>query len=133
MEIWKIIENYPNHEISNFGNVRSKDVTKIVNCRWGGLTEKKYKGKVLKPFRCGDYLGIRLAMKDKNLYLHRLVAQHFVHGDRSLFVNHKDGNKHNNHVQNLEWVTGSQNMKHSTHVLGNTKGQFKKKGLSFVY
>jgi hypothetical protein len=132
MEIWRIIENYHNHEISNFGNIRSKDVVRIVKCRWGGLVQKKYKGKVLKPFKVGNYLGIRFVINDKNHYIHRLVAQHFVNGDASLFVNHKDGNKHNNHFENLEWVTGSQNMKHSTHVLGNTKGQFKKKGLSFV-
>lgn len=132
MEIWRQIDGYENHEISNLGNIRSKDVVRIVNGRWGKLCEKKYKGKLLKPYKAGNYLGIRLAMGDKNLYIHRLVAQAFVNGDKSLCVNHKDGNKHNNHYENLEWVTHSQNMKHSTHVLGKTKGQFKKKGLSFV-
>ena len=131
MEIWRAIDNYPNHEISNYGNVRSKDVVKVVVGRWGGLHKRRYKGKVLKPFNAGLYLGIRLAMGDVNLYIHRLVAYAFVDGNKNLCVNHKDGNKYNNHYENLEFVTHSQNMIHSTHVLKNTKGQFKKKGVIF--
>lgn len=55
------------------------------------------------------------AFRFKNvLYLtHRLVAEAFVEGDNTLEVNHIDGNKLNCHYSNLEWVTPSQNVKHS--------------------
>ena len=46
-------------------------------------------------------------------YIHRAVAQMFLDGDNSLQVNHKDGNKAHNNVENLEWVTGSSNIKHA--------------------
>ena len=53
--------------------------------------------------------------KNKMFTVHRLVALHFVPGrtnERDV-VNHKDGNKNNNHVSNLEWVTYSENNKHA--------------------
>lgn len=46
-------------------------------------------------------------------YIHRAVAQMFLDGDHKLQVNHKDGNKAHNHVDNLEWTTGSANIKHA--------------------
>lgn len=46
-------------------------------------------------------------------YIHRLVAECFVDGDKSLTVNHKDGNKVNNHKSNLEWISNADNLRHS--------------------
>ena len=63
-------------------------------------------------------------MGGANYYIHRLVAEHFLDGDHTLQVNHIDGDKTNNMVINLEFVTASQNMLHSTYVLNNRKGQF---------
>ena len=52
---------------------------------------------------------------------HRAVAEAFIRKvDGKLYVNHKDGDKSNNNVQNLEWCTCSENMAHAFHVLGRS-------------
>jgi hypothetical protein len=62
----------------------------------------------------------------KTFLVHRLVAFAFVDGDTSLTVNHKDGDKTNNVSSNLEWITQSENTKHSFQTgLANTSTQFK--------
>jgi len=56
---------------------------------------------------------------------HREVAKHFIpNPDNKLYINHKDGNKANNHVNNLEWVTAQENQ---THALANGLATLKKK------
>jgi hypothetical protein len=53
-------------------------------------------------------------IKGKWYYSHRLVASHYINNPNSLSdVNHKDGNKSNNHVDNLEWCSHRDNIKHS--------------------
>lgn len=51
--------------------------------------------------------------KRKMMLVHRAVAMAWISGDHSLTVNHKDGNKSNNCVENLEWISGSENLSHS--------------------
>ena len=60
--------------------------------------------------------------KTKGFGVHQIVARQFVENDdkeHKIQVNHKDGNKANNHVENLEWVTPKENMQHSVNILGN--------------
>lgn len=62
--------------------------------------------------------------KRKTLTIHSAIAKSFL-GDKTLeglVVNHKDGNKLNNCLDNLEWVTSKENMIHSSHILGNCIG-----------
>lgn len=62
------------------------------------------------------YLSVNLSLNEikKTHLVHRLVAQSFIHREDNMKeVNHKDGNKLNNNVENLEWCTASYNMKHS--------------------
>ena len=74
-------------------------------------------GRELHPIVTQDgYLKVGLTKKGetKKFYLHRLVAQHFICNPNNLpQVNHKDGNKFNNDVSNLEWCTKEQNQEHA--------------------
>lgn len=75
-------------------------------------TQRKY----LKQSLVGGYLSIGLRINNKTVtsFIHRLVATSFVVcPDETYIVNHKDGNKTNNHVDNLEWVSLSENGKHA--------------------
>lgn len=62
--------------------------------------------------------------RPKSFLVHRLIAEAFL-GSSDLQINHKDGNKTNNRVSNLEWVTHQENVDHARHVLG--KDQFGEK------
>ena len=101
MEIWKKINGYYNYEVSNYGRIRSKN-------------------KILKPQLKGNgYLQISLCVngKCKTFLLHRLIAETFIpNPDNYKEVNHKDENKCNNNVSNLEWCTRSYNMKYGNQI-----------------
>lgn len=63
--------------------------------------------------------------KRKTMPIHSAVAKSFL-GDKTiegLVVNHKDGNKQNNHISNLEWVTPKENIRHSVDILGKNVGE----------
>ena len=64
----------------------------------------------------GGYLTVRLSKKgkDSTIYVHRLLGFAFIpNPDAKPMINHKDGNKLNNSISNLEWVTHAENMKHA--------------------
>jgi hypothetical protein len=110
MEIWKDINGYEGYyQISNQGNVRSID-------RFDGVHDRK--GTIIKPsLKQNGYLqvGLRMHSKRKWIGVHRLVAIHFIENPNNKpQVNHIDGNKQNNTINNLEWVTAKENQNHAT-------------------
>ena len=95
-EQWKPIENYPEYEVSTMGRVRNI------------LT-----GHILKPYDDGrGYLRVKLHRA--NLRVHILVAKSFIpNPENKPEVNHKKGKKNDPRASQLEWVTPSENVKHS--------------------
>lgn len=105
-EIWKSIPNYEGlYEISNFGRVKSLKKNLIMNC---SIRNTRYNSTYL--YKLGN---------SKQFLIHRLVAISFIDNPNNLpEVNHINGNKNDNNVNNLEWVTRSTNIKHSYDKLG---------------
>lgn len=115
-EIWMPVNGYEKYyEVSNFGNVKSKDRTTTYIHR-GTPTTRTFKGKTMMPQKSKDgYLYIQMNGAElKTVKIHRLVAEHFIFNpDNKPCVNHLDGNKENNRISNLEWVTHSENTRHA--------------------
>lgn len=113
-EIWKDIKDYEGfYQVSNYGRVRSLDRTVYFRNKKGS---RDYIGKILKQKYHNDYAMVNLNKnKDlKSLYIHRLVAEAFIENTRNVnVVNHIDGVKSNNHLENLEWVTSAENKAHA--------------------
>ena len=114
-EVWKDIPNYEgSYQVSNTGLVRSVD--RVVAFKDGSM--RKYKGKVLKPsLDTPGYERLSLCndLRCNSKSVHRLVLETFKpHVNmNNLEVNHIDGNKLNNHLTNLEWVTRLGNISHA--------------------
>ena len=101
-EVWKKIHPFTEYSVSNLGRVRN-DVT--------GTIRKLQK--VGKESKSGNsYLAV--VLHNKHLKIHRLVAEAFIpNPEGKPQVNHIDGNKENNRVDNLEWCTNRENVLHS--------------------
>lgn len=130
-EVWKDVKDYEGwYQVSNLGNVRSVDRTIIQGSRYDHEINRKIKGKTIQPCSAGtEYLVVYLVKnrKRKRCYVHRLVAEAFVENPLNKpQVNHIDYNKHNNKACNLEWVTRSENMLHSSYVLKRPRNNCKK-------
>jgi hypothetical protein len=109
MEIWKEIENSKIYEISNYGNVRSIDrIDNIGRIKNGKILKKTINKQGY------EYVSLFYNNKKIKKTVHRLVAKAFLNNKNdSLVINHKDGNKLNNNVSNLEWITQKENIRHA--------------------
>lgn len=130
-EIWKDIKGYEEiYQVSNLGNIKRMKTNKILKSLKHGKKENEYLMVVLSNNG-----------KEKMFYIHRLVAQTFIPNPNNLpQVNHKDGDKTNNFMENLEWCTISENQIHAIKnklkipakglQCGNTRkvGQYSKDG-----
>jgi hypothetical protein len=111
MENWKDIKGYEGYYmVSDLGNVKSLE-RKVMT--YQGL--KTRKERILKPYLTHGYARICLHKEgDKKMVnIHRLVCEAFLPSiNGKEIVNHKDGNRSNNVLSNLEWCTQSENIKH---------------------
>ena len=116
MEIWKDIEGYGGlYQVSNLGRVKSLNYNR---------TKKE---KILKPRSNKDgYLNVNLYKEGrmKTCLVHRLVAKAFIpNPDNKSQVNHRDEDKTNNCVDNLEWMTRRENINYGTRNERSGKSQ----------
>lgn len=121
-EEWKEINGFPNYRISNLGNVYN-------------INSNEY----IKPFNNNGYKRVNLYYnrKQKSIYVHRLVAEAFLDNfNNCRVINHKDEDKTNNSVENLEWCTFEYNINYGTRTLRanktNTNGKLSKPVLQFT-
>lgn len=113
-EIWKDIKDYPGYQVSNLGRIKS--LPKKTNNQFN------MKEIILKPIKQkkGYYC---VNTNGKFWGIHRIVAETFIPNQKKLpQVNHKDGDKSNNCVDNLEWCTCKENVIHA-YKIGLRKGK----------
>lgn len=121
-ELWRPIRGTNRlYFVSNIGRVL---VASRIARTWNGLARRR--PKIMKQSPARGYPTVMISMPEirKKIGVHRLVSEAFIpnHGNKPQ-VNHKDGVRDNNKVENLEWVTGSENVKHAVYVLCKGRGE----------
>lgn len=129
MEIWVSIKDYENlYQVSNYGNIRSLDKKDSLG--------RFVKGKNMKPIvRKDGYLDITLHKdgKGKHFLLHRLIAETFIDNPNDYKeINHKDENKANNNINNLEWCSRSYNINYGIGNKSRRKTLLNKRGKEII-
>lgn len=109
-EVWKKIKSFHNYQVSNYGNIRRKLKTNSFHYLKPQISNFGY-----------NIIGLRKNNKFYHIFVHRIVLSVFSNSGKITYknrlqVNHKDGNKLNNHISNLEWVTSSENRKHALNL-----------------
>ena len=126
MERWKDIQGYEGlYQVSSEGRVKSLERYDACN----RLVEEK----ILKQIENSGYLYVQLSKcgTKKRFSVHRLVAENFIPNPNNLQqVNHKDENKKNNKVDNLEWCTSDYNLSYGTRIERINKSKEKYLGVS---
>ena len=118
MEIWKDVKGYEGYyEVSSMGRVRRKPG--FVNSRIKNNNKRFVKSHILKAnLKSNGYLTVSLSKqhRKKTMLVHRLVAFAFIENDdcTKIVVNHKNCNKQDNRLENLEWVTQKENTCHAS-------------------
>lgn len=116
-EIWKDVQGYEGiYQVSNFGRVKSLP-RKVLN--WNSNRYLKETILTQSTTKCREYPLIRLCKDGKIKYIsvHRLVATAFIPNPNNLpMINHKDENKQNNRVDNLEWCDHLYNVHYGTGI-----------------
>ncbi|MEQ3340193.1 NUMOD4 domain-containing protein [Clostridium butyricum] len=133
-ELWKDVKGYEGlYQVSNLGRIKSLDMIVI---HYNGKKERR-KGRVLKLSENEKgYLKVFMCKNKKRecKKVHRVVAETFIPNRENLpEVNHKDENKKNNSVYNLEWCTHRYNCNYGTHNLNVSKSKTNGNNSKTVY
>jgi hypothetical protein len=110
MEIWKPIKDYDDlYEVSNKGRIKS-----LIDFKFGRIIKRELILKNHTDIKGYLYCSLSKERKLKHHKVHRLVALNFIPNlENKPQVNHKDGNKKNNKIENLEWCTAKENVQHA--------------------
>lgn len=111
-EVWSTIDEFPNYMVSNLGRV--KGVDRVIVKKDGRVTH--IKEAIKKQCKTKGHLVTRLSnvVESRCCYVHRFIAIAFIpNPENKPYINHKDGNKNNNSISNLEWCTSSENNQHA--------------------
>lgn len=115
-EVWKDIPGYEGrYEVPSFGNIRSLD--RVVHDTLGRIRHLAGRPKAVSTVQGYGHVSLCDGHTEKHLQVHRIVAQTFIpNPEAKPEVNHIDGNKLNNRVNNLEWVTSKENTAHGPQI-----------------
>lgn len=112
-EIWKEIPGFSGCFASNLGRIKTEDRYIEFECS-GRIVKRLAEGKIVNQRNhSSGYLAVNLHKNGKRqtFLVHRLIALTFLGQSENLTVNHIDGDKKNNKVENLEWITIQENVK----------------------
>ncbi len=116
-EEWRDVAGHPGYQVSNLGGLRTAWIAGGLG-KGAKITGEAWKRCSPKPNTEG-YCTTRLKPNAKTVSIHRMVAFAFLDkGSDKTEVNHKNGIKSDNRIENLEWVTRSENIKHAYDCLG---------------